>query len=196
MTQTLEQTVDEHCRAGTFDVVTRAGLETRVHDVIPSFVCLVLRKDDGVCEALQVFQKSCAARVLLGEVVESVNERHDVPVMTTVVRIRVLTCANTCSCCDSPSDSTAPNMRRRASHRISPDLCLRYIESMKRKSIGAVAVNCRSCIDEVKLQCDIVPGCSVAGLKFVRPTRVEDIEHVNAIEPHLAILVSLCGVPV
>ena len=65
---------------------------------------------------------------------------------------------------------------------------------MKRKAFGAIAVHRRSRIDEVKLQCDIIPGCGVPRLELVRPTRIEYIEHVDAIEPHLAILVSLFGV--
>lgn len=98
---------------------------------------------------------------------------------------------STCSFQYSPTNGTTPNVGRRASHRVSPDLCLGHIESMERKAFSAVTVYRRSCIDEVKLQCDVIPGSSVPRLELVRPSCIEDIEHVNAIKPHLALAVSL-----
>lgn len=56
---------------------------------------------------------------------------------------------------------------------------------MDRQAVRAVAVDGRAGVDQVELQRDVVPGRRVAGLELVRPARVEDVQHVDAVEPHL-----------
>lgn len=56
---------------------------------------------------------------------------------------------------------------------------------MEREPICALPIDRRPRVDEVELQRDVIPRRGVVRLKLIRPSRIEDIEHVDPIEPHL-----------
>jgi hypothetical protein len=81
---------------------------------------------------------------------------------------------------DLPSNSASPDMRRRSSDQISPDLAFRNIEVMRRQAVGTLAFYHGSMVNEVEMQRNIVPCGKSVGL-----SRIEDVYRVDAIKPHL-----------
>jgi hypothetical protein len=76
-------------------------------------------------------------------------------------------------------------VRRSTGNGVRPDLRLGDVETVQWQAIGAVSLNQRSGVNQVELQRDVVPRSRVVGFELVRPARVEDVEHVDSVEPHL-----------